>query len=96
MNKEDSEPFPATLDHSPGARMSGVATSESSTCSLRLMRDSVLKGLSWLDRFLAPLVLLAMILGVIIGKFAAHVQSVLGKAKFEGVSVSKPWSTGNH
>jgi ACR3 family arsenite efflux pump ArsB len=31
------------------------------------MIDSILKGLSWLDRFLAPLVLLAMILGVVIG-----------------------------
>lgn len=29
--------------------------------------DSLLKGLSWLDRLLAPLVLIAMILGVVIG-----------------------------
>lgn len=34
----------------------------------RLMLDSLLKGLSWLDRLLAPLVLIAMILGVVIGK----------------------------
>jgi hypothetical protein len=32
-----------------------------------LIPDSLLRGLSWLDRFLAPLVLLAMILGVVIG-----------------------------
>jgi hypothetical protein len=33
----------------------------------KLISDSLLRGLSWLDRFLAPLVLLAMILGVVIG-----------------------------
>jgi len=32
-----------------------------------LIIDSLLKGLSWLDRLLAPLVLIAMILGVVIG-----------------------------
>jgi ACR3 family arsenite transporter len=31
------------------------------------MTASILKGLGWLDRFLAVFVLLAMILGVIIG-----------------------------
>jgi hypothetical protein len=51
--------------------------------------DSILKGLSWLDRFLAPLVLLAMILGVVIGRFAPNVDSVLNGAKFEGVSARK-------
>jgi ACR3 family arsenite efflux pump ArsB len=30
--------------------------------------DSLLRGLSWLDRLLAPLVLIAMILGVVIGE----------------------------
>lgn len=48
--------------------------------------NSLLKGLSWLDRLLAPLVLLAMILGVVIGKFAPNVDKVLDSAKFEGVS----------
>jgi hypothetical protein len=33
-----------------------------------------------------------MILGVIIGKFAPNVKSVLDKAKFEGVSVSESMS----
>jgi len=41
---------------------------ELSRCiSVTDMTDSLLKGLSWLDRLLAPLVLLAMILGVVIG-----------------------------
>ena len=37
------------------------------------LAGQLLKDLGWLDRFLAPLVLLAMILGVIIGQF--HVIS---------------------
>lgn len=47
----------------------------------------LLKGLGWLDRFLAPLVLLAMILGVVIGKYAKNVDDVLTGATVRGVSV---------
>ena len=69
-------------------------SSETGPSELRILIDadgvdSILKGLSWLDRFLAPLVLLAMILGVVIGKFAPNVDSVLNGAKFEGVSARK-------
>lgn len=55
---------------------------------------ALLKGLGWLDRFLAPLVLLAMILGVIIGKFADNVEGVLKGATLEGVSVREFGSLG--
>ena len=41
-----------------------------------LMVDSLLKGLSWLDRLLAPLVLIAMILGVVIGRSTSIVASL--------------------
>ncbi|WWD22612.1 arsenical-resistance protein [Kwoniella shandongensis] len=48
---------------------------------------SILLGLSWLDRFLAAFVLLAMILGVIIGKFANNVEAVLTGTTLNGVSI---------
>ncbi|ORY26594.1 sodium bile acid symporter family-domain-containing protein [Naematelia encephala] len=48
---------------------------------------ALVKSLSILDRFLAPLVLLAMILGVIIGVYAKGVQSAFNGAKFAGTSV---------
>ncbi|KAK8844837.1 arsenical-resistance protein [Kwoniella newhampshirensis] len=48
---------------------------------------SLLLSLSWLDRFLAPLVLLAMILGVVIGKFASNVEAVLTGTTLNGVSI---------
>ncbi|KAL7422681.1 arsenicals resistance [Cryptotrichosporon argae] len=44
-------------------------------------------GLSWLDRLLAPLVLLAMVIGVVIGKFAPNVNAVLTSTTLDGVSI---------
>ncbi|WVR04885.1 arsenical-resistance protein [Kwoniella sp. DSM 27419] len=48
---------------------------------------ALLLGLSWLDRLLALWVLLAMVLGVVIGKFANNVDAVLTGATLKGVSV---------
>lgn len=62
---------------------------------------SPFKGLSWLDKLLAPLVLIAMIVGVVVGKhftpilvsidmtgkFCDNVGRVLEGAQFEGVSI---------
>ncbi|GHJ89541.1 hypothetical protein NliqN6_5943 [Naganishia liquefaciens] len=55
--------------------------------SPQVKQTSILKGLGWLDRFLAIFVLLAMILGVIIGKFVPNVHVVLTSATLEGVSI---------
>ncbi|ORX40657.1 putative arsenite transporter [Kockovaella imperatae] len=51
------------------------------------MARSLLLGLSWLDRFLALFVLIAMILGVIIGHYANNVQAVLTGTTLNGVSI---------
>jgi arsenite transporter len=48
--------------------------------------DPVLKGLSFLDRFLALWILLAMALGIILGYFVPSTQNVLNTAKFINVS----------
>ncbi|KIM41603.1 hypothetical protein M413DRAFT_445579 [Hebeloma cylindrosporum] len=45
------------------------------------------KGLSIQDKLLSPFILLAMILGVIIGEFAPNVHNALDTAKFESVSL---------
>ncbi|EST07806.1 Bile acid:sodium symporter [Kalmanozyma brasiliensis GHG001] len=47
---------------------------------------TILLSLGWLDRLLSLFIILAMILGVIIGKFAPNVQSNLAKGNFRGVS----------
>jgi ACR3 family arsenite efflux pump ArsB len=48
---------------------------------------AILSSLSLLDRFLAPIILIAMILGVIIGVYADGVEEAFNGARFAGVSV---------
>lgn len=48
---------------------------------------SVIKGLGWLDRFLAVWILLAMIIGILLGNFVPETGPALQKGKFVGVSV---------
>jgi ACR3 family arsenite transporter len=52
-----------------------------------LKQGSVIKGLGWLDRFLALWILLAMIIGVLLGNFVEETGPALQKGKFVGVSV---------
>lgn len=47
----------------------------------------VIKGLGWLDRFLAVWILLAMIIGVLLGNFVESTGPALQKGKFADVSV---------
>ena len=47
----------------------------------------VIKALGWLDRFLAVWILLAMIIGILLGNFVQQTGPALQKGKFVGVSV---------
>lgn len=73
----------------------GAALSEcQNSCGCGLIdadgTQELVKSLSILDRLLALLVLLAMILGVIIGIYAPGVQEAFnGRAKLAGTSVRK-------
>lgn len=49
--------------------------------------SSAFKALGWLDRLLAHWILLAMIIGVLLGKFVPSIGPALQKGKFVGVSV---------
>jgi ACR3 family arsenite transporter len=48
---------------------------------------SAFKALGWLDRFLAVWILLAMVVGIILGNFVPSTGPALEKGKFVGVSV---------
>jgi ACR3 family arsenite transporter len=48
---------------------------------------SAFQGLGWLDRLLAVWILLAMIIGVLLGNFVENVGPALQKGKFVGVSI---------
>jgi len=53
-----------------------------------LQTGSIIKRLSFLDRFLALWIFLAMVLGILLGCFVPSTQKVLNTATF--VSVSAP------
>jgi ACR3 family arsenite transporter len=46
----------------------------------------LLSGLGWLDKLLTPLIILAMILGVVIGRFAPDVKRDLNRGQLQGVA----------
>lgn len=48
---------------------------------------SAFKGLGWLDRLLALWILLAMIIGVLLGNFVPNVGPALQRGTFVGVSI---------
>ena len=50
-------------------------------------KQSIFKGLGWLDRFLALWILLAMAIGIILGNFVPNTGPTLQKGQFVGVSI---------
>jgi ACR3 family arsenite transporter len=48
---------------------------------------SAFKGLGWLDRLLALWILLAMVIGVLLGNFVPNVGPALMRGTFVGVSI---------
>ena len=51
------------------------------------VKESAFKGLGWLDRLLALRILLAMVVGILIGNFVPDVDKTLQKGQFVGVSL---------
>lgn len=49
--------------------------------------SSAYKALGWLDRLLALWILLAMIIGILLGNFVPSTGPTLEKGKFVGVSI---------
>ena len=59
----------------------------SSPDAIPATKTSAFKNLGWLDRLLALWILLAMIIGVLLGNFVDSVGPALQKGKFVGVSI---------
>jgi len=49
--------------------------------------SSAFKALGWLDRLLALWILLAMVIGILLGNFVPNTGPALQKGKFVGVSI---------
>ena len=75
MERESS---PQDSEKQGGARRSPIIASE---------KKSVYAGLGWLDRLLVLWILLAIVVGVLLGNFVDSVGPALQKGKFVGVSV---------
>lgn len=73
------KPFPTNMDDDPER----LQLEEQRA----VKKGSVIKGLGWLDRFLAVWILLAMIIGVLLGNFVEETGPALQKGKFVGVSI---------
>lgn len=76
---KDSRNAPPTLDHS--------IDTEKQDDGRNRTKHSVYKGLGWLDRLLVLWILLAIIIGIVLGNFVDSVGPALQKGKFVDVSV---------
>lgn len=85
----------STLDQGPRPNSTQTLSSDKSTDleSLPIREQaapnyvSVIKGLGYLDRFLALWILLAMAVGILLGNFVEEIGPALQKGKFVGVSI---------
>lgn len=83
LNNHDDSNLPGNNDFSP----STLTDAEKGDALEPEEKVSVYKSLGWLDRFLAIWILLAMIIGVLLGNFVPNVGPALDKGKFVRVSV---------
>ncbi|KAF7350344.1 Arsenite resistance protein ArsB [Mycena venus] len=79
MDQQKSEEIPATI-RDEAAQAPRVDTNNVPSTEL-------FKRLSILDRLLTPAILIAMIVGVLIGEYVPNVQEAFDLARFDGVSI---------
>ena len=77
----------ATAADSPALRSSNDAEKQDTQDPRPAKKTSAFRSLGWLDRFLAVWILLAMVLGVLLGNFVPEVGPALQKGKFADVSI---------
>lgn len=65
----------------------GLGVEEQPESPTTSRKQSAFKSLGWLDRFLAVWILLAMVIGILLGNFVPETADALQKGQFVGVSV---------
>ncbi|KAI0830990.1 arsenical-resistance protein ACR3 [Hypoxylon sp. FL0890] len=65
----------------------GLGVEEQPESPTASRKQSAFKSLGWLDRFLAVWILLAMVIGILLGNFVPETADALQKGQFVGVSV---------
>ena len=87
MNQEHSNQHYDMSSHDKEG--SGDVEGQSRDCAedIAAPKESAFKSLGWLDRLLALWILLAMIVGVLLGNFVNSVGPALKRGQFVGVSI---------
>ena len=81
QGSEKTEEYPPNHSANPDLESRRPQTSVKDT------KTSAIRGLGWLDRFLALWIFLAMAIGIILGNFVPNTGPALQKGQFVGVSV---------
>lgn len=79
LNEDDSQKPDSTRDLEKDDPDANVSSEDE--------QQSAIKGLGWLDRLLALWILLAMVIGILLGNFIDNVGPALHKGEFVSVSV---------
>jgi arsenite transporter len=83
---EMQDPFPTDSQTAPHMPSQSFDT-ENQDKPQDNAKHSVYKGLGWLDRLLVLWILLAIVIGILLGNFVSSVGPALQKGKFVNVSV---------
>ncbi|KAL9932172.1 hypothetical protein V8E36_008944 [Tilletia maclaganii] len=84
FNDDDDDENPYILSKHGG--VPELKSWSSDLAATNQVAKSLLHGLSWLDRLLSLFIILAMIIGVVIGLFVPNIDDKLSRAKLKGVS----------
>lgn len=85
-NNTDAHPIDAQSTVAPHSPPTDIERQEIEK-TIQPDEVSAIKGLGWLDRFLAVWIILAMAVGILLGNFVPETGPALEKGKFVGVSV---------
>lgn len=88
-HSDEATPAQSDIDFSSQEKGQGPTPASCDECPSNKL--SVYKGLGWLDRLLALWILLAIIIGILIGNFVDGAGDALQRGKF--VQVSAPIGT---
>lgn len=82
-----SSSAPSTQAHSLGSPTTENDAEKQALQGTTESKKSVYAGLGWLDRLLALWILLAIVIGIVLGNFVDGMEEALQRGKFVNVSV---------
>lgn len=87
FHRKSSSGRPATQIDSSASPTIANDTEKQASQDATQSKKSVYAGLGWLDRLLALWILLAIVIGIVLGNFVDGMEEALQRGKFVNVSV---------